>query len=368
MGKPYLLISQLFLAASAARRALICALITLFLIAAWTLPANAVEVPSLYTTEVALDKKARDPRMAAYETALVQVLARVSGSELSRNFDLVEALFPNPDEYVVQYRPAGDDTLWVSFDGRAIERVLRDAGQIVWGYDRPLTMVWLAVDWGRGQREIIAADDHDSSRQRTRSIDRNRLLRERVQEIAHKRGLPVAFPLLDTTDLQSVSFSDIWGGFDARVVDASKRYDANSVLIGRVRPSSSQQNRWTYVFGGEERAWTGSPETIIGQIADLMAAELAVGGNAPKQMIALNVSGIDSVDAYGSVQQLLDGVSLIENLSILQVAGDTISYQVEVRGGASRLRRALRFAGLIEEEAAGGSGESAPALAFFYSP
>jgi hypothetical protein len=47
-----------------------------------------------------------------------------------------------------------------------------------------------------------------------RSIDRNRLLRERIQATASRRGVPVAFPLLDTEDLQNVSFTDIWGGFD----------------------------------------------------------------------------------------------------------------------------------------------------------
>ena len=38
--------------------------------------------------------------------------------------------------------------------------------------------------------------------------------RERILEIADRRGLPLVFPLLDTTDIQNVSFSDIWGGFD----------------------------------------------------------------------------------------------------------------------------------------------------------
>ena len=196
------------------------------------------------------------------------------------------------------------------------------------------------------------------------------MLRERVLEIAQKRGLPLAFPLLDTTDLQSVTFSDIWGGFDDRIVAASKRYDANSILIGRVRPTSSQRNRWSYYFGGEQRSWTGPPEVVVGQIADLMAAELAVGGSSPMETVALNVAGIETVDAYGSVQRLLAGVALIENYKITEVAGDTVRYQVEVRGGASRLRRALRFAGLLEEEAAARTGvaDSVYTLDFFYSP
>ena len=107
-------------------------------------------------------------------------------------------------------------------------------------------------------------------------------------EIADKRGLPLAFPLLDTTDLQGVTFSDIWGGFDERIINASKRYDANSILIGRIRPASSQRNRWTYVFGDESRTWTGPPEAIVAQVADMLAAEFAVGGDTPLEKVALN--------------------------------------------------------------------------------
>lgn len=328
-----------------------------------------MEVPTLFTAEVPYDKRAKNPRQEAYETALIEVLTRVSTSVLSGDAEAVRLLFPNPAAYVTQFRPGKDDTLWVSFDGQAIEKILRDDGQVVWGRDRPLTLVWLGVDWGSGRREIIAADDPDDSQSSARSIDRNQLLRERVLDIAAKRGLPLAFPLLDTTDRQRVSFSDIWGGFNSRIADASKRYDVNSVLIGRISPSSSQRNRWTYLFAGEEREWSGAPEAIVGQIADLIAAEYSFGGNAPLQSVALNISGIESVDAYGSVQRMLDGLALIEKFKISEVAGDTVSYDVEVRGSASRLRRALRVAGLIESEAIDGIGtpDLVPGLDFFYS-
>lgn len=351
------------------RHPLIYALAALFFCLVPWLPAAAVDVPTLYTAQVSMDKDAKNPRDDAYRAALIEIIGRVSGSELSRDPTAVDELFPVPAAYVTQFRPGEDDTLWVSFDDQAIERVLRANGATVWGRERPLTLVWLAVDWGRGDREIIAAGEPERPQQQGRSIDRNRLLRERLLEIAQQRGLPIAFPLLDTTDLQGVTFSDIWGGFDDRIVDASRRYDTNSVLIGRIRPSSSQQNRWTYLFGPEERAWTGPPETIVSQIADLLAAEFAVGGDAPLERVALNIAGIESVNAYGSVQAMLSGVNLIEQVKITSVAGDVIRYEVEVRGGAERLRRALRFAGLLETDASPGvrGFDDTPTLDFFYA-
>lgn len=352
------------------RNPLIYTSVALLFSALLPLPLLAVEVPTLFTAEVPLVKESDNPRDDAYRAALIEVLSRVSGSELSANEPAIDEMFPVPAAYVTQFRPGSEDTLWVTFDGEAIERVLRASGQTVWGRDRPLTLVWLAVDWGQGEREIVAAGDPDRLEQESRSIDRNLLLRQRVLEIANKRGLPLAFPLLDTIDLQSVTFSDIWGGFDERIIEASERYEADSILIGRIRPSSSQQDRWTYVFGAETRTWTGPAEAIVGQVADLLAAEFAVGGDAPLERVMLNVSGVETVDAYGALQKMLQSVRLIESFRIEQVAGDTVSYQVEVRGGAARLSRALRFAGLLEQEAAKDFGDLEPgsALEFFYSP
>jgi hypothetical protein len=336
----------------------------------FALPAHAVDVPTLFSAQVPLDEESENPRDDAYRAALIEVLTRVSGSLLSANEEAIDEMFPVPSAYVTQFRPGEEDTLWVSFDGEAIERVLRASGQIVWGSDRPLTLVWLAVDWGQGEREIIAAGDPDRAIREARSIDRNRLLRERVLEIADKRGLPLVFPLLDTTDLQGVTFSDIWGGFNDRIIDASARYDVNSILIGRVRPSSSQRNRWTYVFFDQTRNWNGPPEAVVAQVADLLAAEFAVGGDAPLEMVSLNVSGVQTVNAYGSLQEMLSGVSLIESFRIAEVSGDVVRYQVEVRGGVDRLRRALRFTGLLEQsDPTDFSGlEPVTALEFFYSP
>ena len=327
--------------------------------------AFAVEVPTLFTAEVPLDEEADDPRADAYAAALVEILGRVSGTDVAMNPQLVDELFPTPASYVMQFRPGANDTLWVSFDGDAIESTLRNAGLTFWGSERPLTLVWLAVDWGQGTREIIGSDDPERTQAESRSIDRNRLLRERMLEIAQKRGLPVVFPLLDTTDLQSVTFADIWGGFDDLILDASQRYDVNSVLIGRIRPSSSQRSRWTYHFSGTDVSYQGAPEAVVAQIADLLAAEFAVGGNAPVEAVLLNVSGIVSVEAYGSVQNILQDVALIENFAVTAVSGDTVTYRVDVRGGVERLSRALRFNGLVEQEVVDPLQE---ALEFYYSP
>ena len=356
---------------AASRQIIACAALFLFMLASPGV-VNAVEMTSLYAAEVPLDRNADDPRSDAYRDALIEVLLRVSGSGVLNDPELFDLLFPNPASYVVQFRPGEDATLWVRFDGTAVEDVLRRNGQPVWGSERPLTLIWLAVDWGQGEREIIGSDDPERSDDEARTIDRNRLLRQRVLDVAERRGLPVAFPLLDTEDLARVTFPDIWGGFDELILDASQRYEANSVLIGRIRADTGQRNRWTYHFAGEERAWTGEPELVLNLVADMLAAEFAIGGDATLQRVELSIAGINTVDAYGSVQRILSDLNVVESFAITSVDGDRILYQVEAHGGAERLARGLRLSGLIEQdrfENAPFPGEpSTAALEFFYSP
>ena len=62
---------------------------------------------------------------------------------------------------------------------------------------------------------------------------------------------------------------------------------------------------------------------------------------------------------------MLGDVALIESFTVTEVSGDRISYRVDIRGGAARLSRALRFVGLVETAA-----EDAPygstALEFYF--
>lgn len=311
---------------------------------------GAADSADLYTARVPIDARNPQSRERAYEAALSQVLLRITGPQNALPAEQVKEWFPNPSRYVMQYRPGEENTLWVTLDGETLERVLRDAGYTVWGADRPLTLVWVAVDWGEGEREIVASDDPERSAAESRSIDRNRLLRERVQEVALERGVPVAFPLLDAEELEKVSFSDIWGGFNDRLVEASRRYGANSILVGRVRPDSAEQNRWSYFFGGERREWTGEPEEAINLLADTLAEQFAISGDAPLQSISLTVSGIDSVAAYAEVQSYMQNLQGIEHLAIETVSGDRIRYQVEAHGGRERLERTLSFSRILQPD------------------
>jgi len=326
-------------------KALCC---TLSLIA--LLPITGLAADDLYTVAVSLDPEITDERQArraAEHEALQLVLIRVTGSDDEEHLAELVGIFPNPTRYVLRYRSGQDDTLEISFDGNAIEKLLRQTRHTIWGDDRPLTLVWLAVDWGDGNREIIGSESGQQSPDATRSIDRHRLLRERVQETAARRGIPVVFPLLDIEDQRNIGFSDIWGGFEEQLINASRRYGASSILVGRVRPGSIQENRWTYFFGEDQLQWSGEPEEAISQVANELAAHFAIQGDAVLQSYSLTIDGVDSLVAYGQVQQLMDNLGVAEAYSVTIVTGQKMEYQVSIYGGIDRLNKALELSGIL---------------------
>ena len=122
---------------------------------------------------------------------------------------------------------------------------------------------------------------------------------------------------------------------------------------------------------GDQQSWTGEPEVVMMQISDFLAAEFAIGGDAPLRTVHLNISGISTIEVFGNVQNVLNGMNIIDNFAIMTVAGDRISFRVNAHGGAERLARALRFEGFIEEERIDndfGIDEPVSELNFFYNP
>ena len=106
-------------------------------------------------------------------------------------------------------------------------------------------------------------------------------------------------------------------------------------------------NRWTYYLGGIRETWSGEPENAVHLLADALAAEFAFSGNAPLETVTLNIAGIDSVRAYGTIQRYLENLSLIEDFEVHTVSGDEIRYEVRLRGSSTRLRRALEISDIL---------------------
>jgi hypothetical protein len=309
--------------------------------------AMAARVDDLYAATVSLSATANNPLKDAFERALEQVLVKVTGlPEAGRDAARV-GLLPEASSLVQQYSRLPDNQLKANFDPRAIRAALDSAGLPVWGENRPLVIVWLALDEGGGER-IILSDRSDGFSDGLAEVAAGPeviqldVLRDILEQSAQQRGLPVVLPLVDSQDLGLISFADIWGDFRGPVMQASQRYSADAILTGKAdaRDISNELIRWTITIGSERASWQGSIAAGPEQAAEFLAQRLATYADSADSIRVL-VTNIDTLEKYGELKSYLGTLSIVEQATVARVDGDEIEFDLVVRGDRQRLERTL---------------------------
>lgn len=307
--------------------------------------AAAARVDNLYSATVTLSANAPQPLNKAFERALGQVLVKVTGLPEAGRDAARAGLLPNPASLVQQYSRLPDNRLSAQFDARAIRAALDSAGLPVWGENRPLVAIWLAVDSGGGKRLILS----DGSGKTTGSKDKVDALRSGLVRSADERGLPVVLPLVDAEDLGGVSFSDIWGNFQGPIMQASQRYGADAILIGRANSfdMADDQIRWTLTSGSEQASWRGDISTGPGQAADYLAQRLATYADSADTLRVL-VRNVDTLEKYGQLKNYFSGLNIVEHATVARVNADQLEFDLIVRGDVQRLEGVLSRSRMLQ--------------------
>src|SRR5262245_29240453 len=336
------------------RRSLIAAVAA---VAAWAAPIGAANLTNLYSVTVTPDPAAADQREAALKAAMGVLLTRVTGS---RNAPLEPALRPllnEPDKYLSSYGDDRQGRALVGFSCVQVERVLTELGQPVWGPERPLTLLWVAIDDGVGGRALLGAGEPaDCGTPATPAMkEQIKAVREEIVAAADERGLPIAWPLLDLQDLGAVTCTDVWGGFEDGIVTASARYRAEAVLIGKVRPGTfGNEVEWLFVQGGARQNLpdAGRPDSIDAA-ASRYAADLATVGGA--SLTLLTVNNVLTPSDYGRVISYLERQSVLQSVDVESLDNGMLRLRGAARGHARVLERVLALGGVLRPAAAAAS-------------
>jgi len=303
-------------------------------------PAGAARMPDIYTASVPMAGEGDEVRRAAFSDALARVLVKATGRA-----DAAQEIrvFTEPAVMVQQFRREPGGGLWVRFDAAAVRRTLESNGITVWGDDRPLTAVWLAFDMGNGERDVLASTPGEGA---------SAALRRELLESAQARAVPLVLPLRDSEEISQVSFSDVWGDFSGRVAQASRRYGADAVLIGRARayPAGLTDVQWTLLVAEDRLEWRGSLADGPAGLAERLARRLVVEGSAgvAPDTIRLVVTGVGNMQQYGAVLAYLSNLSVVEALSVAGVRDGRLILDLSVRVDREQLARALAVRRVLE--------------------
>ena len=310
--------------------------------------ANATRMPGLYGADVDSTGASGSGLDVAFDNALGQVLVKLTGLPEAGDPAKRKRLFPNPAALVQKYTVQPGNRLRVDFDPAAMRTALDSAGLPLWDVDRPLIVIWLAIDGGEQGRFILADDSVNNPELEGDSLAE---FQQTLLDVASQRGLPVVIPLLDAIDITRVTFADVSDEVREPIVAASERYGAEALLIGRASSLdiNAQTVRWTLIAGDEEASWDGTVASGPGEAANVLSRQLATyadGGGIQRVV----VTGIGSFPQYGSVLEYLRSLPIVERASILRVDGQSMEFELEVRGDAERLRRTLDTSALLVAE------------------
>lgn len=297
--------------------ALLCAVVAL--------PALAAEpLGDLYTVTVPHTGQ----NEATFREAMRDILVRVTGRRDAPELENLAPLVAQASRYVVSFRRGAGNTLAVTFDGPAIENAIDASGLAFWGSERPVTLVWLAVDRGGGRRALVKAGEVSEEK-------------SAVEANAARRGLPLVWP--GPGDDLMRALQQAWSGTHAPLVDAAERYGADGVLIGRMRlaASGAPTVEWTFSAAGLTSAVAGEleagPDLAAERYASLYVSQGA--GQRTEQLVTIN--GIRTLESYAAAMRMLSRLAPVRGVAVDEVTPEAVSFLVNVRGDPESLRQAI---------------------------
>ncbi len=283
----------------------------------------------LFQATVPVADRSEASQAAAFQAAIKVVLIRLTGRRSAGEDPALAPLVADARRYVQQYHPDADNLLTVAFDGAALERSLSNSGQPLWGRDRPLTLVLLAVPPGT----VVGRDDVSE-------------LKTAIDAEASLRGIALSWPTAADLQANHLDYAAVNAGVVAPLSEAARRLGADALLIGRAAgPTATAAVRWTQVFNDHSSDVVGTTEGVD-RAADVYADLFAASGSfAP---VDIEVDGIEDVKDYAHVQNYLESLGFVAHVSVLSLRADAVGFRLSARGGVQALQRAVALSGLLE--------------------
>lgn len=303
----------------------------MLVLAALAVPGHAESLGDLYTVTVPYTGE----NEAAFRQAMRDILVRVTGRPDAPDLENLAPLVGQASRYVTSFRRAAGNQLTVSFNGTAIENAVDASGLATWGSNRPVTLVWLALDRGGGRRGLVSSSDTSAEKAR---VDAN----------AARRGLPIVWP--DAGDDLVRAMQQAWSGNHDALIDAARRYGADGVLIGRARQNAAgtYEVDWNFSGAGVAGNAAGELETGPELASERYAGVYASHGAAQRSEQIVTVTGIGSLESYASAMRTLSKLAPVRGVSVDEVTPDAVSFRVNVRGDPGALNDAILRDGRLQ--------------------
>ena len=334
--------------------------------------------PNLFVVDVKVEDQTTSVEQAATRTSLLEVISRLTGLEsVPRTAEIKKAL-DQAESFVSEYmytqvlnyesetsaesKPLS--VLRIVFQPDQIESLLGLAKLPRWPSPRDACIVWALLE-DDGRRESIVPGE-------------TYRLAELLASNGLARGLPLIFPVMDLEDQLTVNHGLIWGRFGKELLQASERYNAKCVLIGRLVAHkggtvTSFSGDWTImlrnsVSNHREAFWIEEEvriaEETIDSAVDLMT-ESSVIYAGESYVYRVRISFIEDFGDYLAVNQYLSKSPYVEDFSIDGYEGGFLKISIKSMAGREKLLEFFEKEGKLANDDTAWSASSDPEYSTF---
>ncbi len=307
-----------------------------------------LDVMGLYTASVPIKSQQASLRAKAYEQALEQVLIKATGNLQVVGNPIIKQQLPKASNYVQQYgyQTVEDKTtmppmptlmLQVQFEPDAVQSLLDQAGVALWGNNRPLVVMWLALQ-DDSQPTIVSNSDEGP-------------VPELFKKLAEQRGIPLMLPMMDLTDINSVTMNDIIDDQAMPVMQASQRYGSDAILMGSLQQQGPQQwiGQWHLISQGQEFSWTTQGKddvSVVTQAMDNLTNNLStryavMQGTGQQSQTNITVSNVSGLKQFAEVQAYLKKLAPVTSVNVMQMDPDAVTFSLDYEGTLDTLTQAV---------------------------
>jgi hypothetical protein len=312
-AKPHVRVLLMRLTALLLGCALLCAL-----------PARAGRPVHVYEVDI----EGQTP--AAAQDAMREALVRATGRRDAATDPALAPLIADAAHYVKAYATGPRGESQVQFDPVAVERAINAAGRSVWDHERPFTLVVLDPPRSRAAAEAA---------------------RSELERVAAERGLPISLLPLAVTDASGNPL-----GADG-LLQVAQRYGGDEILVGRGEDSGTDTPlQWTLYTRTRSQSWNGPLGGAIDHTVDLLVPQQGTSVAQAESETRVAIEGVSSLTDYAAVTRLLQSAPGVRRANVGSADGDTIVFEVSVRGGAAGLEQALSASTRLVHSGAGATG------------
>jgi Uncharacterized protein conserved in bacteria (DUF2066) len=302
-----------------------------------------------------------------------EALIRATGRRESATDPVFGALIADAPKYVQGYDRGPQGELQVIFDAAQVDQAIAALDRSTWDPNRPFTLVVIYPPPDQAEQAADQAGLEQAAEERGLPISivplpvvdssGNLLAREALLEMTHQYGaeqLLVGSPLATSAPPPGAppgappsaapsGAAPSPGTAPAGATPAPAGSPAIPAAAPAAAPAAqpspsaeaSGEWRWTLYTEFTSQSWNGPLTAGIENTVDLLAPPAGpVAANVPGEA-EIEIEGVSTLADYANIELMLGAVPGVSKADVRKVDGDSVVFEVTVRGGGPAIDRAL---------------------------